>query len=37
MKIAKQAFLYSGLIIVFGLLIYFLLHQGNQIYIATQT
>jgi Kef-type K+ transport system membrane component KefB len=35
MKIAKQAFLYGGLIIVFGGLIYFLLHHGNRIYNAT--
>ena len=35
MKFVKHAVLYSGLIIVFGGLIYFLLHQGNRIYIGT--
>ena len=35
MKFVKHAVLYSVLIIVFGGLIYFLLHQGNRIYVGT--
>jgi Kef-type K+ transport system membrane component KefB len=32
MKIVKQAVLYAGLIIVFGVLIYYLLHAGKRVY-----
>ncbi len=37
MKFVKHAFLYSGLLLVFGGLIYFLLHQGKQIYTSAST
>jgi len=36
MKFIKQAVLYAGLIIVFGALIYYLLHTGKQAFIKTE-